>query len=285
VEFDGEPLTAAERDWVTSVTRHSSHPVSRALARACAGTPVPIADFAEVVGEGVAGAVAGHTIRLGKRAWAERPDDASDRADSLRQGTWLAIDGRLRGMFRVHDRLRDGLKQQIGPLAKRYSLAVMTGDTDRERSRVRALFGESARLEFEQSPQDKRRAISDLTKQGRRVLMAGDGLNDAGALRAASVGIAVSENLTAFTPASDGILDSHQLPQLGNMLNLARRSLHVIWVCYLLSFAYNVVGLRFAVTGQLSPVIAAILMPLSSITVVAIATFLTGVAARRAGVR
>jgi Cu+-exporting ATPase len=284
VEFDGQPLNDHERSWVTSLTRHSSHPVSRVLARYCGGPPLPISGFEESVGEGVACSVAGHSVRLGRRAWVEGAKRRQEPPDSLRQGTWLAIDDRLRGVFRVRDRLREGLNRQIGPLASQFELAVMTGDSDRERSRLAALFGSSTRLEFDQSPQDKRRAIAQMRTQGKRVLMAGDGLNDAGALRAADVGIAVSESTAAFTPASDGILDSNQLPLLGRMLDLTRRSQHVIWICYLLSFAYNAIGLRFAVTGQLSPVIAAILMPLSSITVVALATFLTVLAARRAGV-
>ena len=111
--------------------------------------------------------------------------------------------------------------------------------------------------------------------------MVGDGLNDAGALAQAEVGIAISENVNVFSPASDGIIDATKFGQLYQIILASRKAMGIIKLSFILSLLYNVVGLYFAVTGQLKPVIAAILMPLSSISVVVFTTLMTNLLGRR----
>jgi len=159
----------------------------------------------------------------------------------------------------------------------------LTGDSTADMEKLQALFGGDAHLEANQTPQDKLDAIDSLTTAGRNVLMLGDGLNDAGALRAATVGVAVSEDTSAFSPASDGIIDAGQLVLLPVFLRIARRCRTLVHISFGLSFLYNIVGLSFAVAGKLSPLTAAILMPASSISVVVFATFATRWMARREG--
>ncbi|HZJ21052.1 MAG TPA: heavy metal translocating P-type ATPase, partial [Pricia sp.] len=109
----------------------------------------------------------------------------------------------------------------------------------------------------------------------------GDGLNDAGALVQAEVGIAISENVNVFSPACDGIMDASKFQQLYQYILASQKTMKIIKLCFILSLLYNVIGLYFAVTGQLQPVIAAILMPLSSISVVAFATIMTNLMGRK----
>jgi Cu+-exporting ATPase len=125
---------------------------------------------------------------------------------------------------------------------------------------------------FRQTPFDKRRHVNELQAKGAHLLMVGDGLNDAGALAAATVGLAVNEDEARFNPACDGIVRADRLVALPTVIRAASRMKWVLALTYLLAFAYNVVGLSYAVTGALSPVIAAILMPLSSVTIVVVAS-------------
>ena len=99
--------------------------------------------------------------------------------------------------------------------------------------------------------------------------MIGDGLNDAGALRQSNVGVVVTENMNNFTPASDAILKGRNFSKLPTYLKLSKVGIRIVYAAYFLALIYNVIGLSYAVQGLLSPVIAAILMPLSSATIVA----------------
>jgi len=113
--------------------------------------------------------------------------------------------------------------------------------------------------------------------------MLGDGLNDAGALMQSNIGIAVSDNSARFTPACDAILDGDHVKYLHRFLAFARSGKKIIAASFILSILYNMVGLSFAVSAGLSPMVAAILMPASSISIVLFVTLLSNIAARRKG--
>ena len=112
-------------------------------------------------------------------------------------------------------------------------------------------------------------------------MMVGDGLNDAGALREGSVGVAVVEEVGAFSPASDVILEASRLPQVRNLIEFSAAAVRVVRISFGVSTAYNLIGLAIAASGNLSPIDCAILMPLSSATVVAVACGATHWAGRR----
>lgn len=154
-------------------------------------------------------------------------------------------------------------------------VAVLSGDHNGEKNRLEALLPALTPLYFNQQPTDKLEFIKELQAQGKQVLMVGDGLNDAGALAQSNVGIAISENVNVFSPACDGILDASKFSALGDYINASRKAMKIIKLSFVLSLLYNVIGLYFAVTGQLKPVIAAILMPISSMSIVAFTTIAT----------
>ena len=135
-------------------------------------------------------------------------------------------------------------------------------------------------LIFNQKPDQKLDFIKNLQKSGKNVMMVGDGLNDAGALAQSNVGISISENVNVFSPACDAILDANEFQRLNYFLKLSKNSITTIKMSFALSLLYNVVGLLFAITGNLLPLVAAIIMPLSTITIVSFVTVMSSFYAR-----
>jgi Cu+-exporting ATPase len=278
-------LSAEEVQWVASLTRHSTHPHSVRITKSLATGSLPVAGFRETPGGGIEGEVAGHPILIGSNAWLEKrgmicssrgneaPISSGDKTKPPHVGSYacVAIDGRWRGAFALTNTLRPEVRQLLARLGGRFELALLSGDNEREAARFRKLFGEAAALRFNQSPADKLNFIRELQQRGRRVMMVGDGLNDAGALQQAEVGVAVVENIGVFSPASDVILDAAQLPRLAEVLDFSRQAARVVRAGFVISALYNLVGVGIAAAGWLAPMVCAVLMPVSSATVVAFA--------------
>jgi P-type Cu+ transporter len=196
---------------------------------------------------------------------------------------FLSLDGRDRGFFTVRNKYRDGLGGLIDRLSASYRLYLLSGDTEAERTYLDQQFPGRLTMLFRQSPAEKLSFVRSLRNERRSVVMVGDGLNDAGALRQSNVGIALTEDIAAFSPACDAILEAPELPRLDLFLRFCRTSVAIVFASFALSLLYNIVGLTFAFQGTLSPLIAAVLMPLSSITIVAFTTTAVRAAARRKG--
>lgn len=153
-------------------------------------------------------------------------------------------------------------------LARDYQLSLLSGDGDRELRRIRSVFPATSTILFNQKPKDKLEYIRALQDAEQRVMMIGDGINDAGALQASEVGLVITEDINNFTPASDAIIHNGLFPYLPQLIQYTRLSRRVVFGAYFLALLYNVVGLSFAVQGMLSPLVAAVLMPISSVTMV-----------------
>jgi Cu+-exporting ATPase len=278
-------LSAEEAQWIASLTRHSTHPNSVSITKSLGTGSLPVGGFRETPGCGIEGEVAGHRILLGSSAWLKqrgvicrsRGDEAQiasrEKAKPPYVGSYtcMAIDSQLRGAFALANTLRPEVRQLLARLGGRFELALLSGDNEREAARFRKLFGEHTTLRFNQSPADKLNFIRELQHRGRRVMMVGDGLNDAGALQQSDVGVAVVENIGVFSPASDVILDAAQLPRLAEVLAFSQHAAWVVRAGFVISALYNLVGVSIAAAGWLAPMVCAVLMPLSSATVVAFA--------------
>lgn len=281
IKFEGTPLTEHEQAMIASLASHSSHPASKAIAAAYQMQEKYAAtEFVEQPGRGIAGAVEGHHVRIGRVDWVT---NASTEPNDGNRGSFVSIDNKLRGRFLMFSSYRDGVDSGLKQLQEKYAITLLSGDNDTERVRLENLLGKGSRLIFDQSPHQKLDYIIGLQEQGRRVLMVGDGLNDAGALKAADTGIAITENSSAFSPACDGILDARSLGRLAPFLQFARRTRTVILIGFSLSALYNLIGIYFGATGQLTPLVSAILMPTSSISVVLFASLATRYQAHRMG--
>nr|AOR51177.1 ATPase [uncultured bacterium pAM1] len=280
VAFVGEKLTEEEERSIRSLVSNSVHPVSVMIAEYLRGEKIVVTDFSETVSRGISGTIGAHQYRVGTREFvgASAPSVPVNETRS-----YVSIDGTVRGYFSVKNLYRDGLPGIIASLGKNRRLAVVSGDNESERPRLQFMFPVGTDLRFNQTPSDKLEYVRTLQEKGKRVLMIGDGLNDAGALLQSNLGIAVTENVAQFSPASDAILSSESFVQLPHFLRFARTSMRIVVSSFIMAFMYNVVGIYFALQGMLTPIMAAILMPASSITIVVFTTVTVNLLAKRKG--
>ncbi len=276
-------LNPEEARLVAALARQSTHPYSVRIVRhlAVRNASGAVENVRETPGAGLAGTVNGHAVAIGSFAWLKASGVVLDHPPGIAGGlTALSIDGVHRGTFVLATRMREEADRLLLELGHRYELALLSGDNARERELFQAWFGGEARLHFNQSPQEKLQFIESLQRQGRIVMMVGDGLNDAGALRQSDVGVAVVERTGAFSPASDVIMEADSVGQLGRLLAFSKKSVRIIHLSFAVSALYNLIGISIAAMGVLSPLIAAVLMPLSSVSVVLFACGLTTWAAK-----
>ncbi|MFT3981507.1 MAG: HAD-IC family P-type ATPase [Ferruginibacter sp.] len=285
VLYVGETLEPEEEAGVHSVAAQSSHVLSKAIAASLRpgsrNIMVP-QQFKETTGSGLAAIINERTIRMGSASYIEGIDEKSSPATKSR--VHVKINDHYKGYYEITNRYRPGLQQMASRLSGQgYGLHLLSGDNDSERENIRSLFGDKANILFGQTPQQKLEYIAQCRAKGDRVLMIGDGLNDAGALMQADCGIAVSDDAARFSPACDAIIDGRMVSRLPDLLAYARWNKRIVTAGFVLSILYNIVGISFAVQGKLSPLVAAILMPLSSISIVSLAGFLSGFVAGRLG--
>ncbi len=257
-------LTWEEREALGSLVAQSTHPLSEALAGYCGTFRQPVKDFRNVEGQGISGSVNGLAMKLGNATFTGALHEETARGSAV----YLSVNGKIKGHFSVHQSYREGIDTLLRQLRERYQLALLSGDNDREAPVLRRLMGPGAELRFRQQPGDKLDYVLQLQQEGRKVMMIGDGLNDAGALKQSDIGISVTDDTNNFTPASDAILDGRQLLLLPYFIRLCRANKRIIMISFVYSLTYNITGLFFAVQAKLSPVIAAILMPASSISII-----------------
>jgi len=193
----------------------------------------------------------------------------------------VAINRKHRGSFALTSALRPETEAMLDAISRERELVLLSGDNEKEREKFTALFKGSSQIHFNQTPQKKLDYIGELQKSGKTVMMVGDGLNDAGALKSADIGVAVVENISAFSPASDVIMSANMVPRLHEVLRFSKATVRVVKLSFIVSSVYNVVGISIAASGKLSPVVCAILMPLSSVTVVALGSGMTAWFGRR----
>lgn len=284
LEYVGEPLTEEEMTWAKALASQSAHPLSRMIA--VGGSKLEVTDFQEHTGKGIEGRIAGKHIRLGSASFVSIGNNAHADATVL-----VEIDGTTKGGWVLRNQYRPAVWSVVDYFKKWGKTFLLSGDNEREKEYLMPKFEPNQQLAvgsrqsavggiqspnhhqppiyFNQTPHDKLDFIKKQQSEGATVLMLGDGLNDAGALRQADVGIVVAEDVNNFTPACDAVLDAKKFAQLPDFLEFAKKSIYLVYAAWVLAALYNVVGLWFAVRGELSPVVAAILMPASSLTIVA----------------
>lgn len=278
IQYEGQNLSVTQLMWVKNIVRASNHPLSRMLyEKLPSAEKVLLQDFEEISGKGIKAQINNNVILIGSAKFV-----GSVQEQRITQtAVYISINGNVYGKFIFRNEYRPGLSDLFKKLHKNYNIIVLSGDNDGERTALQQLLPERSNLVFNQKPGQKLEFIRNLQQKGFNVMMIGDGLNDAGALAQSNVGIAISEDINVFSPASDAILDASVIDRLDDYLKLSKKAMLTIKMSFGLSLLYNVVGLSFALTGNLLPLVAAIIMPLSTVTIISFVTLASNLYSRR----
>lgn len=278
IVYSGQPLTHEEIVAIASLVKQSTHPLSQALSKHFESIETSTAEgFVEVGGKGTFAKVNGMRVRLGSASYLGL-DTQSASMDSSK--VYVEIGSEYKGFYAIGNKYRDGFLEGLPELKHKFDLYLLSGDHPSEKETLKRYFEEHS-LNFEQSPQDKMDFVKRLQDKGHNVLMAGDGLNDAGAFMQSNVAVSVADDIYHFSPAGDIIIEARKFRSIHEVIRFAGQSVTMVKVSFGISFLYNVFGLSYALSGTMSPVVAAILMPVSSVSVVAFAIFGTQLLAKR----
>ncbi|NQZ75690.1 MAG: heavy metal translocating P-type ATPase metal-binding domain-containing protein [Ekhidna sp.] len=266
ISYEGDQMNSHEMASLKSAVGNSAHPLSRLIhAELPDCQKLPISEFVEETGKGFVAEVDGIQVKVGSADYLQVTSDES----ALNESQVYIKVGDAVGRFIIESVYRKGIFGMLDRLKGSYSLALLSGDNSDEKAKLSPYFDE---VYFNQKPMDK---LNYLKAEEADQLMIGDGLNDAGALKEAAVGLAISEDIHQFSPACDGIMSSERMTELPGVLQFSKSVIKIVFVAFAISFLYNIVGLSFAITGYLTPLISAILMPISSVTVVGFVTLFT----------
>lgn len=275
VKYEGIEPDEESRNAIAGIFAQSTHPLSKAIRKHIGDyLPVVPENFEEIPGKGLKARVNGVNYRLGSSVF------VTGKSDHTATSVYISSDKGLSGKYIIRNYYRKSVPSILKTLSEKYRLSVISGDNASERPNLIKLTNGKAVLQFNQKPSDKLEYIQSLQEKGEKVLMIGDGLNDAGALMQSDVGFAITTDSNNFTPASDGIMEAGAFSKLPGFLKMSFYNRRIIITSLIFSFIYNIIGVSFAVQGLLSPLVAAILMPASSITIMLI-SYLSSLSAGR----
>ncbi len=270
--WEGKNLSEKEKMAVYSLAKQSTHPLSTAVVNYLNRNEyIKPEHFVEVSGRGIFGKVDGLEIKLGSEEYVTGVENENGQKASV---VYLSVGNHVAGYFTISNKYRSGFNKVLQILGNQFKLYLISGDNDAEAEKLSEFF-DKEHLLFNQKPGDKADFIQNIQGKGDTVLMTGDGLNDAGALMQSDVALTIADKAYHFSPASDAVLEAGQFQRLAGFIRFTKISLDIVKLSFTISFFYNIVGIGFAITGNLSPIVAAILMPVSSVSVVAFATFTT----------
>jgi Cu+-exporting ATPase len=272
ISYQGKTLTEGNFVLIKNTLRASNHPLSRMLYDFLPDSKrLKIKQFEEITGRGIEAQIDDFKIKIGSASFVEKTEENSIQQTEVH----IKINEMYFGKYIFNNEYREGLENLFKLLSSNYQIKVLSGDNEGERSTLEKLLPKGTELIFNQKPEQKLEFIKKLQEEGKNVMMVGDGLNDAGALAQSNIGISISENVNVFSPACDSILDAGEFQKLSYFIRLSKKAITTIKMSFTLSLLYNVVGLLFALTGNLLPLVAAIIMPLSTITIVSFVTLMS----------
>ncbi len=277
ISFIGLELQDFDLKNIKSLLKNSNHPLSKSLYEFLETEDgyYPVENFYEISGKGYEADVRGSHYKIGSAKFT-----GAENSGNIETAVYIQKDNQFLGKYIFKNEYREGLEKMFRQLDN-YQINILSGDNASEESFLKSTAPNVQNMRFNQNPENKLEFIQELQEKNHKVAMFGDGLNDAGALKQSNVGIAVADDTNTFTPSSDVIMNGEKLTQIKNYLDLSKDAMTIVKITFTISFLYNIIGLSFAVSGNLSPLVAAILMPISSITVVAFTSLSTWIRSRK----
>ncbi len=237
-----------------------------------------VSEFEEIRGKGIKIKIHGKgTYHIGSPSFAF----ANNTSEPLGSRVAISLNGEYLGSFILGHTLRPGAKNVLQTL--KGEKTILTGDNESGTKLFQNPDMQALELDilFNQSPEAKRDFINNLNSKGQSVMMIGDGLNDSPAMKSAGVSLALIDRENGFSPAADCITKAPNLRYLPEWVKFSQETLSMVKIALGLSVVYNLIGVGLAASGELSPLFAAIFMPLSSLSVVALGVVLTDMKASK----
>ncbi|WP_185861465.1 heavy metal translocating P-type ATPase [Blattabacterium cuenoti] len=273
-----------EKKIIASLLRNSSHPLSQKILLELSVNIkdlYPLKNFKEIIGKGLEGIIKNIPVKIGSSKYLGIKRQIINENEINQTTVYVSINNKFLGYFVFRNYYRKGIKKMFKNL-KEYKIFILSGDhNDLEKKYLESILPKSSKVFFNQSPEDKLNYVKKLQKKGEKILMFGDGINDCSALNQSEVGIAVSENPSSFFPSCDAFIQSNCLNKIFLFLKISRISTKLVFINFMISLFYNSIGILFATTGNLKPFIAAILMPLSSFSVIFFSIISTWIVSRK----
>lgn len=281
IEYHGVNLISESRSIIKGMVERSSHPLSNRINLWLGKVDrIKLDNVREIQGSGIIAEYKNQEFRLGSKEFTGAGNQVPSEVGNQ---VFFSAEGVILGQFHIQSGLRASASRVVKSLSDKFEIHVLSGDQAHEKESLSQQLSSDIRFNFNQSPADKLHYLKSLNFRGKNTMMLGDGLNDAGALQESQVGIAITDRVSHFSPASDAILDAESFSKIPSFLAFAKDSRLIIKASFGLSFLYNILGISLAVQGLLSPVLCAILMPLSSISVVVFTTLVTNYMGVRKG--
>jgi len=269
VIWNGDKLSDEEKILIASLVKNSVHPLSKSVYKYLHQSQISDSySFTEKPSKGISAFVDFRLVKAGTAGFAGFNDSGNPGTSTV----YISIDNIPKGYFSISNSYRKGLQELMDMLKKNYEIHLISGDSDFEKEKLEKILGKNVKMNFNMSPGDKMNYVKQLQASGKKVMMIGDGLNDVGALRQSNVGLAVTDEVNNFSPACDVILSADNFSRLNSYLKFSKAAVRVVIASIIISFLYNGIGIYYALTGSLSPVVAAILMPVSSVSVILFTT-------------
>ena len=270
IKFEGTEIQEFDLKNIKSLFKNSNHPLSKSIYEFLEVNDeyFPIENFREIPGKGYEASVRGNHYKIGSAKLVGKT------SENLETAVYISKNEEFLGKYIFKNEYRENLNSLFQKLNS-YQIHILSGDNSSEENQLKSMIPNVGGMAFNQSPEDKLNYIKNLQDQQHKVAMLGDGLNDAGALKQSNVGIAIADDTNSFTPSSDVIMSGDKLEVFDKYLLFSKDAMRIVKITFGISFMYNIIGLGFAVTGHMSPIFAAILMPISSISVVAFTSIAT----------